>query len=401
MKSFLRKIPLLAVIAGIIGFMWYGFQPVPIRVDVVKVQRGSFDITINDDGETRIREKYIVSSPVAGKLLRIELHAGDTVERGETVLARIEPRDPSLLDARSQAEAEARVRTAEAALKLAESGRGKADAALSLAKHDFDRAYSLRKKQAMSQGDFDAIDHKKQMAEADLRSADFAIHVAKFESELAKAALVRSRQPSGTVDSPAQMTIVSPIGGRVLTVFNEDAGVVTPGTRILELGDPGDMEMKIDVLSTEAVRIKPGAKILVEHWGGDTVLDGIVRIIEPSAFLKVSALGVEEKRVNVIADFIGPFECRRSLGDGFRIEAAIVIDSVENVVTVPAGVLFRQADKWHAYKAIDGVAKLQPVTIGKQNGQLTEVIDGLNPGDRVILHPTDKVKDGVGVEVPD
>jgi HlyD family secretion protein len=407
MKWFWRKIPLLVVITGVVGLLVYGFRPVPVTVDVITVERGSFNISVNDDGETRIREKYIVSSPVSGKLLRVELHAGDAVINGETVLAHIEPGDPSLLDARSEAEAQARVRAADASRSLADSRRIRADEALSLAKHDYDRAHSLMKKKAISRSEFERIQHTSHMAEADLRSAEFSAKVAEFEYELARAALVRTTadgaddnpQDNGASSAPRTAIVLSsPVDGRVLRVFQEHAGVVAPGTRLMELGDQRDLEMRIDVLSTEAVRIKPGARVFVDHWGGTETLEGVVRVIEPSAFVKVSALGVEERRVNIIADFRGPADCPGSLGDSFRIEARIVVDTAENIVKVPAGVLFRSSDDWYAFRNINGFAKMQKVSVGRTNGLETEIIAGLSPGDIVLLHPTDKIRDGTMIQ---
>lgn len=409
MKRFTRKLPILVIAGTVVGLLAYGFRPVPVDVDVATVERGSFDITVNDDGETRIREKYIVSAPVAGNLQRIELHAGDPVEHGQTILAQLEPGDPTLLDARSEAQAEARVSAAEAAKELASARLTRANEAHDLAEDDFKRATALLQKKAISRSDYDRVDHQLQMAKADVRSGEFAVRVANFEAELARAALVRTRddfkaeeplKPGESLHDAVPttaFTIVSPVSGRVLRVFNEDAGIVAQGTRIMELGDPRDLEMKIDVLSSEAVRIKPGARVFVDHWGGDETLEGIVRVVEPAAFVKVSALGVEEHRVNVIADFHRLFECKTALGDGFRIEARIVVESATNVVKVPAGVVFRHGDGWAAYEIVEGRARLQRVKIGRSNGLQTEILEGLSPKDVVVLHPTDQVQDSVRV----
>jgi HlyD family secretion protein len=397
MKRFRRKIPLIVALVVVAGLLVYGFWPAAVQVDAIAVQRGSFEITVNDDGETRIREKYIVTSPVAGKLLRVELHAGDSVRRGTSVLFHIEPRDATPLDARSQAEAEARVRAAEAACQVAQARRKESEEALELAKHEYDRSLPLVKRRAISQSDYDRAEHAWRMAQTDLRSAEFAVQVADFECELAQAALVRTRADMNGSDVKPVITISSPIDGSVLRVFTEDAGVVEPGTQIMELGDPTDLELEIDVLSTAAVRIEPGAKVYVDHWGGHGTLEGVVRTVEPAAFLKVSALGVEEKRVNIIAEFRGALEDRQALGDGFRIEARIVVATADNIVKVPAGAVFRHARSWHTYRIVDGKAQLQPVTVGKSNGLETEITEGLSPGDVVVLHPTDRVTNGASV----
>ncbi|MCA8989624.1 MAG: HlyD family efflux transporter periplasmic adaptor subunit, partial [Planctomycetaceae bacterium] len=323
MKIWLRRLPLLLIAGLLSGLLIYGFWPIPVKVNTVSVEKKSFPITVNDDGKTRIREKYIVSAPVSGKLFRIELDEGDLVEQGTTVLAQIEPSDPALLDARAEAEAEARVRAAKAAVQLADASLQHAKHAYDLAEKEYGRAQNLLEKNAITTSELDQTEHQEAMAMADLRSAEFSVAVARFEQEQAEAALIRTRPRNPESDQSGIFTITSPIHGQVLRVFEENAGVVTPGIPLMELGDPHDLEMEIDVLSTDAVRIHPGATVLVNHWGGEKTLEGTVRVVEPSAFLKVSALGVEEQRVNVIANFSSPFEDRMTLGDGFRIEASI------------------------------------------------------------------------------
>jgi HlyD family secretion protein len=301
------------------------------------------------------------------------------------------------LDVRARAEAEARVQAAEAAKLRATAALTSAQEALELAKHDFARATKLIDKKAISRADFDKAEHQEHIAQANVRSAEFALKVAVFELELAKAALIRTRiAPEGQNDA-STLTILSPVNGRVLRVLEESAVVVRPGTELLEIGDPRDLEIEIDVLSTDAVRIRPGAKVFVEHWGGEGTLNATVRLVEPSAFLKVSALGVDEQRVNVIADFTDPLEQRATLGDGYRIEARIVVAEVRDAVTVPAGVLFREGNEWNVFRVVDGRAVLQRVRKGQSNGLETEIVEGVAPDDTLILHPTDKIQDGVAV----
>ena len=397
MKHVLRKLPALFAIAVVAAALAYGFWPVPIKIDVAAATRGTLQVTVSDDGKTRIREKYIVSAPVSGKLLRVELEEGDAVNQGQTVLARIEPGDPTLLDARALAEAEARVRAAEAAVRQAEASLQRANEAHELAQHDYARARDLVQTKAIPMSEFDQAEHRERMAEADVRSAEFAVAVAKFELDLAKAALLSTQPPSDSDDAPTTLTIASPINGQVLHVLQENAGVVTPGTPLLEIGDPHDLEMVIDVLSTDAVKIQPGAQVLIEHWGGDGELEGTVRLVEPSAFQKISALGVEEQRVNVIADFTSPFEQRKTLGDEYRIEARIVVDEVHDVVKVPTGVLLRSGDRWNVFRVANGRASLQAVETAKTNGLQVEIVNGISADDVLILHPTDKIRQGTRV----
>ncbi len=401
MKKLVRKLPIVVAIAGVVASLAYGFREVPVEVDVVSVQRGAFDITINDDGITRIREKYVVSAPVAGNLHRIELHPGDEVESGETVIARLDPAAPTLLNARAEAQAEARVRSATASGDLARARLERSQEARKLAQQNLSRVKALYSKKAAPRSDFDRAQQEYEMAQADVRSALFSVKVSNFETEIAQAALIRARGSDAQELSPgeslgdimAALSIKSPISGRVLRVFHEDAGVVTEGTQLLELGDPRDLEMQIDVLSSEAVRIRPGCKVFVDHWGGVSSLEGTVRMVEPSAFVKVSALGVEEHRVNVIADFHGLLNCSHPLGDGFRIETRIVIESISDELLVPAGVLFRQGEGWAAFRITGGRAELCRVKIGRTNGLHTVVLDGLDDGDQLILHPTESVQD--------
>ena len=397
MKNILTKLPWIVVAIGLIALLVYGFWPPAVDVDVEKVKRGSLDVTVNDDGETRIREKYIISAPLAGKMLRIQLHPGDVVQQGFTELARIEPAAPDLLDVRTRAEYEARVRAAQAVLDQSNATLKRAKEALELADHQYARATQLAAERAISRSEFDTAEHHQHIATADVNSAEFGIKVAQFELEIAQAALSRSDTTDGE-RSLEPIRLVSPIDGQVLRVFHEDASVVVPGTELLELGDPTDLEIEMDVLSTDAVQVQPGNKVYIEHWGGPQTLEAVVRLVEPSAFLKVSALGVEEKRVNVIADFADAPTERETLGDGFRIEARIVVASTaEDAMKVASGALFRDGPAWFVYRIVDGIAEQCEVELGQTNGLETEIISGLSVGDIVILHPTDKIRRGVKV----
>jgi HlyD family secretion protein len=243
----------------------------------------------------------------------------------------------------------------------------------------------------------DDLMFKEKSYEKDMRSAEFAMHVAEFELDLAKAALVRIRPVSPGDPEPQRLDVRSPITGRVLKVHQESDANVTPGQKLIELGDPGDLEMEIDVLSADAVKIKPGAKVIVEHWGGEYPLSGRVRLVEPSGFTKTSALGVEEQRVWVIVDFDDPPEKRPSLGDCYRVEVRIIIWEGKDVLKMPSGALFRHENGWAVYVVEDGQAVLRPVQIGRGNGLETQIVSGLREGEQVILHPSDKIKAGAAV----
>ncbi len=395
MKRFSTRLPWIVGAIFLVGFLVYGFWPRATKVDMAKVVRGSLTVTVDDDGETRIREKYLVAAPVTGKLLRLQLHAGDRVERGKTELLQILPADPTLLDARTQAESQARVQAADAAEEEAVANYASTKDAAELARHQYERAVKLMKSNSISQAEFDESEHHHRMAEAALRSAEFKSKVKLYEKEVARAALIRVTETNESGNDFA-MRMVSPIDGRVLRILHEDSSIVTTGTPILEIGDPQDLELQIEVLSSDAVGIEPGAKVIIEHWGGEHSLHGTVRVVEPSAFLKISALGVEEKRVKVIADLVEPWEDRKTLGDGFRIEARIVVHSTDiNSLKVAAGTLFRHQDDWHVYRIVNERTVLTPVKIGLTNGLETEILEGLSERDMLVLHPSDQIRHGV------
>lgn len=385
----------LALLAA--GFLTYSFWPRPVEVDVARASRGSLRVTVDEDGKTRIKERYVVSAPLAGQLQRITLRAGDSVVAGKTLLAVIEPGDPALLDDRSRAQAEARVKAAEASRKQAVSRLDRARVAYNLSKNELHRIRQMVVGRDTTYQDLEAAEHKERMAQEDMKTSQFAIQIADFELDLARAALMRTRPRSpGDADS-WRFEIHAPVSGRVLRVFQESLTTVTAGQQLLEVGDPSDLEIEVDVLSSDAVKIARGAKVILEHWGGDTPLGGQVRVVEPSGFMKRSALGVEEQRVNVIIDFVDPPEKRSRLGDAYRVEARIVIWSAEDVLKVPSGCLFRRGDDWAIFAIEDGRAELRRVVVGRSNALETEITSGLDAGAVVILHPSDKIQPGIRV----
>ncbi len=397
MQRCARKLIWLTIAVGLASVLIYGFTPKPVDVETVQPTIGSLKITVDDDGETRIRERYIVLAPVTGKMLRVGLHAGDRVVAGETELARIAPADPSLLDARTRTEAEARVRVATAGYSQATAVVDRAQEALELAQLEFDRAKKLLPNNAISQSEYDIADNRLRLAAAEVRSAESAQHVARYEIDQAEAA-IRYIESEYDPHEENLFRVVAPIDGTVLEVYREDSGIVDSGTPIVCLGDATDLEIVLDILSFDAVKVKPRDAVLIEHWGGAKTLNAVIRLVEPFAFLKVSALGIEEKRVNVIADFVGPVEDRKSLGDGFRIEGKIVVDQTpDDSMKVRAGVLFREGNSWHVFRIIDHRAELVKVQVGRSNGRETEILAGLQPDDILILHPTAAIQTGTRV----
>lgn len=383
-----------ALVAGAIA---YAFVPGPVPVDLAPAVKGPLRVTVDEDGKTRIKERYTVTAPLSGRMLRVELHPGDRVKAGKTLLFAIEPTDPALLDVRSRTEAEARVKAAEASKAVAAAKLDRARQVLELATHDFERARQLLASKAMTREDYDNAEHKERMARDELRTAQFGVQVATFEVDIARAALVQTRPGASRENGNGRFDVHTPIDGSVLRVPQESAGPVTAGTKIIELGDPTDLEVEVDVLSADAVKVTPGAKVLFEHWGGDEPLHGRVRLVEPAGFLKVSALGVEEQRVNVIVDLTDPLEKRRTLGDAYRVEARIVVWEGDEVLKVPAGAVFRQDVGWAVFRSGGGKAQWCSVRVGRTNGLETEILEGLEAGDKVIVHPSDRIKDGVRV----
>lgn len=393
-----QRLLLLAALLVLAAGLVYAFLPRAVPVDVVKVARGPLQVTVNEDGKTRIKERYVVSTPLGGRLLRVELHPGDAVQAGKTLLTAIEPTEPELLDPRTRAQAEARVKATETTRQQAEPLLARARTAWEFARTELQRAMRLYEENTLSHQELDQAEQKERTTAEELKAAQFALQIADYELEQARAALLRT-QPGAARDSDSwRFPILSPISGRVLRVFQESASVVPAGARLLELGDPADLEVEVDVLSADAVKIKPGARVLLEHWGGNAPLLGRVRLVEPSGFLKISALGVEEQRVNVIVDLVDSVEKRPALGDGFRVEARIEIWQSADVLKAPVGALFREGDDWTVFAVAGGRAKLQRMRLGQFNDLEAEVIDGLAPGTQVIVHPSDRVRDGIRVK---
>jgi HlyD family secretion protein len=414
MKSLVRRILLFGFVAAVAGAIILGLRPAAVEADLAKVVRGEIRETVDQDGKTRLRERYTLSAPLAGRLLRIELDPGDEVTAGETLVASIEPRDPELLDARAVLQAEANVKAAEARLERTTPLLDEAAANLEFAEADLNRAQQARRQSpnSVTTNELENKEMLRRSRAALVRAAEHAHEVAKFELAQAQAALLRSRptdagETDGNGDEPApypqqapqpHFEIQAPINGRVLRVFRESSGVVQAGEPLLEIGDPLDLEVEIDVLSRDAVKVKPGAPVLLEEWGGDRALNGEVRLVEPSGFTKISTLGVEEQRVNVIVDLVDPPQKRETLGDGFRVEARIVIAEADDVLKVPTSALFRVGDEWAVFRVEEGVARQRTVKLGLENGLEAEVQEGLAEGDEVVTHPGDNVVDGRAVK---
>lgn len=377
------------------GLLIYGFLPAAVDVDTAVASRGPLTVTVDEDGKTRVRERYTVAAPLSGRLLRTALHSGDPIVAGETIVATIEASDVNLLDDRARAESEARLKAAEAHREQAATLIAKARDALEVARNELGRTEGLYGKGTITEETFDTARLKYRLADHDLRAAEFNQTIAEFERDQAQAAFIRFSARPESQEPLFRHAIRAPISGRVFRVFEENATPVTTGDRLIELGDPRDLEVAIDVLSTDAVRIKQGAKVWLNHWGGTEPLEARIRLIEPSAFTKVSALGIEEQRVWIIADILAPPDQRPTLGDGFRVEASIIVWETSETLKVPAGALFRRGEAWAVFAIENSRARLREVQVGKTNGLETEILTGLREGESIILHPSDRVQSGV------
>ncbi len=360
-----------------------GLWPRPVPVEIARASSGPLRATVNEEGKTRIRQRYVVSAPVAGQLRRIPFKAGAEVRAQETVLAIIDPMTPALLDARTRSLAEARRDSAAANLE-------KARAAHEFASSEFQRFEKLYREQTVSVQEWEGAKLRESSAAKDLGAAEAAFRQA--EAELAE--FVAESKGDGVVP----VEVKAPVSGRILRVLEESARAVTPGTPLVEVGDPSDLEVVIEVLSRDGAMIEPGTKMELQQWGGSKPLVAKVRLVEPAAFTKVSALGVEEQRVRVIADLVTPEQERAGLGDAFRVEGAIIIWEGEHVLKVPTGALFRHGEQWSTFVLQDGRAKLRSVNVGHSGGNETEILGGLKEGEEVILYPGSRIKEGQRVK---
>lgn len=375
-----RWVPYLGALL-LIGFITAGLWPKPVPVETAIAARGVLRVSVNEEGKTRIKQRYVVAAPVTGQLRRIAFKAGAEVTANQTVLAVIDPLAPTLLDARSRASAEARRDSAVADWQ-------KAQTAHAFCANDLKRLERLYGEKTISIQELEAAQMREASAAKEQAAAQSALREA--EAALAEFNSATTLDPAGSC--PAR-EIKAPATGRVLRVFEENARVVSAGTPLLEIGDPADLEVVIEVLSRDGAAIAPGSKVEFDQWGGPEPLLGRVRLVEPAAFTKVSALGVEEQRVNVVADLVTPPAQRRNLGDNFRVEARIITWDSSEALKVPAGALFRHGDQWASFAVSNGRAHLRLVKAGHSNGIETEVLEGLQAGDTIILYPGSRVQD--------
>lgn len=392
-----RTIVVTGVALVVAVLLFLGLRPQPILVETATVTRGPLRVTIEEEGVTRLKDRYLVSAPVSGFVRRIELKVGDLVKQAE-LLTELEPLRSNVLDPRSRAEAEARVAAAKSALMAAEE---QAEAAKADADHfseEFQRKLQLSKTRVISDDELSLARAADQRARALLRSAQFAVDVARYDLDAASTSLKYSAAQDSAGVLKERVPIRAPVSGAVLKVLRESEGVVNAGTALLELGDPAALEVAVDVLSFDAVQIAPGTPVELNRWGGE-VLAGSVRLVEPVGFTEVSALGVEEQRVWVVVDITSSAEQWKNLGDGYRVEASFILWDERDVLQVPNASLFRVKGQWALFVADGGEAKLTSVKLGKRNGLYAQVLEGVELGQQVVQHPDNELADGARIKV--
>jgi HlyD family secretion protein len=396
-----KRIAIWSVVIGIIVIgLAFSFMPRAVMVDLVEIAPGPLVVTLDEEGETRVHDVYTLSAPVAGRVQRINWLVGDPVTANETVLARIEPGDPSFLDPRSEAQARAAVQAAEAARDLAAAAVKDAEAQYEFARAEFARMQELVKEGSVSKRDLDSAERDYKARHAGLDTARAALQVRNYELEVARAQLVSPLQTQDSREACDCIPITAPVSGRILQITNRSERVVREGDVLMQIGDPKDLEIVVDYLSMDAVKIESGQRVIIDNWGGEKPLAGRVRLVETFGFLKISALGIEEQRVNVIMDFAGEEGWVR-LGHGYQVESRVVLWEAGEVLAVPLTALFRDGEQWALFVAVNGRATLRPVDIGQKNGVLAEIREGVAAGEKVVLHPSDRISDGTRIRSRD
>ena len=392
MRTALRQHPVIIITAIlIVVLLAWGFRTQPVFVETIVAKYAPLTISIEEEGRTRVIDRYIISAPVDGVACRLNLNVGDTVEQGQMLLG-ITPLESQVLDPRSRAQAQAKVSAARSTLRAAEEQASASAAAASLAGNELKRLTPLLDKGLISRDAFDKAKTEAQTTAATKRSSNFNVEVARYELQAAQTVF---NYTAGNSNEPAErVPVLSPITGKVLKIARQCEGPVRTGESLLEVGDPTALEIEVDVLSADAVKIKHGMQVLFDRWGGEQPLEGVVRIVEPVGFTKISALGVEEQRVLVISDFTSPHNLWQRIGDGYRVEAQFILWQEDEVLQVPASSLFRYNKGWAVFVVEEGHAKRRTVDVGQRNGLTAQILKGIKTNDVVINHPSDAIEDG-------
>lgn len=392
-----RWIIVIIIAGGVISAIVYGFTPKPVPVDVVKASRGPLGVTVEEEGRTRVKDRFVVSAPVAGVMRRIQFDVGDRVRKGQS-LVELEPLKSNLLDPRSHAAAQATVSSAEASLKVEEERARAAAADAEYARTNLERIKKLHGGGYVARDALEQAEAGAKRAGANLLSAEAAVKVARFQLDKAQTALRHSAAENTRIQGKI-VTIQSPVNGSVLKIYRESEGVVQSGEPVMDIGDPEKLEVKVEVLSADAIKMKPGTSVLFERWGGNSPLSGRVRVVEPAGFTKISSLGVEEQRVLVIVDLMSSDRDALRLGDGYRLEASFVIWEGKDILQVPASALFRNQEGWAIFVVKNNRALKRDVRIGHRTGLIAEILSGLTEGEEVISHPDNSIEDRARVRL--
>lgn len=393
-RTIVRTVQRIALAVGVVVavfFIWRSFQPKAPEIDVVAAWRGPLAVHVRASGVTRIKDRVVISAPAYGQMARIGLRPGDSVTAGQLV-TRITAAPSALLDVRTRAETEQRIEAARAAWRQAQTLERLARDAVDFAEEASTRAANLNERGLATQAEADSAAFAVRSRQADRDSAEFATRVARHQLDLVEATL----DPE-TGDDGVAFDVTSPIDGVVLRVVQEHDAIVQPGMAIIEIGDPTAIEIVADVLTTDAVQIEPGSPVSIDRWGGESSLVGHIRSIEPQAFTDISALGVEEQRVNVVIDLDSEYALWQRLGDGWRVETAILLWSASDVLQVPLNSMFRRSGDWAVYVVEGDVITARTVGLGQRDGRNAQVVSGLNEGDLVVLYPSDALNDGLTV----
>jgi|GWRWMinimDraft_15_1066023.scaffolds.fasta_scaffold03147_2 HlyD family secretion protein len=390
-----RSLGVLGLGLAIAGIVWIAW-PNPIPVDFAVVTKGPMEVTVDDEAKTSVREVYTVSAPVSGKLLRIARDAGDPVIADETVVAVMQPVTPAFHDASTHEQLLAAAAAADAAEKLAEAEVRRIAAALDFARKELGRAQELARTDTIAVRTLDKARFDAEANAAALASAKAQLDVRRSERASVAARLIDPSSVPAQSNSACCIQIRSPVAGRVLRILQESETIVQAGAPLIEIGDPQDIEVVAELLSTDAVQITPGAPVRIDGWGGPAVR-GKVRRIDPAGFVKISALGIEEQRVRTWIDFTDPYEKWQQLGHDYRVIVHVTIWQDDGVLTAPAGAFFRKGNDWAVFAIRDGRARSVLVTLGQRNNQTAQILSGLSEGDKVVLHPSDRISEGVAV----
>jgi HlyD family secretion protein len=381
-----------ALALGVSGAIYWGLRPQPVPVDLATISRGRLEVTVDEEGVTSIRDVYVVSATVPGRMLRSPFKAGDTVEKGAAV-SRIEPSAPPFLDERDRRSAEAAARSAEASVAFSEVNLTRFEAELVFSRSDLTRAERLAPERTISERQLDQARLDVKLREAAVASAKADVAFKREQLNQARARLIEPDDSAAARSARCCFDAYAPVSGRILKVRQESEAVLPAGAPLAEIGDPKNIEIVADFLSSDAVKIYPGAEAVVDGWGGPP-LHAKVRLVEPSGFLKVSALGIEEQRVKVRLDLTDPAELWLRLGHDYRVFVHVIVWKADDALLIPLSALFRQGDAWAVYKAENGLAKRATINITQRNLQFAATTGGIKDSDRIITHPSDRISEG-------